>query len=222
MIRIILIIFFGAVLVSFSIFYFSPPKTMREDMDSLAIREENIIKRSGVGKEKFRFCSYPASYSNGGICWDESEGYSDTRSVKIVFNDDSVKYYRGIYLYLALNLKPYLEKSALEFWFKGGKNSSMDRKLHVYLKVGTSGEREIESILPIEMDEEWRKISLPITGFSLTENDAANSKNKDKISNWEIKEILFLVTPFNADGPVELFIDDLRVVSEDEVIYDLF
>ena len=142
--------------------------------------------------------------------------------MKIVFNDDSIKYYCGIYLYLTLNLKPYLEKSALEFLLKGGKNSSMGRKLHVYLKVGTSGEREIESSLPIEMDEEWRKISLPITEFSLTENDAANSKNKNKISNWEIKEILFSVTPFNADGPVELFIDDLRVVSEDEVIYDLF
>lgn len=216
--------FLFTVLIALLIFnlYNSQNTDIKEDIKILAIEENNIIKRCGEDKEKFIFCSYPEFNFDSRIIWNENIGHFDNRCIKISFRDTK-KYYLGIHLYLNLVFEPYLEKGMLEFWLKGKENYSLVKSVDLYLKEGPIIQRIAEASLPIKINKDWQKVSLPLNKFLLIRDDDNNDvKNKDKEFYWLIQEILFSVTPMVPNDSVELFIDDLRIRDNERVIYELF
>ncbi len=222
-IKFILITFFAAILISLCIFYFYNFQNFKQRITLLNIVENNILNRCGRGKEKFRFCAYPKpDFNSRVITWDENESYSGSKSLKLNFQGNNVKYYIGIHLCLTINLRPYLKKGVLEFWLKGAENHSFIKNLDVYLKERSITKRTVEISLPVEMRRGWQKISLPLGKFLMRKGNNDDLKFKDKGFTWEIQEVLFSINSFNSTEPVGLFVDDLRITNNGKSIYALF
>lgn len=220
-VKIFLINFLIAISLSFSLFHLYLSNSFKEKIDALSIKEQNTIRRCGVVNEKFRFCVYPEGNHNSQITWDKNENHSlNSNSLRVNFKDDNTKSYVGIHLYLTLNLNPYLDKGVLEFWLKGGKNYSLVKNLGIYLKEGPIIERIIGVSLSPMVNKNWQRLSVPLSKFSLVKGE--NKYADDKEFTWGIQEVLFSIGTISYKESVELFIDDLRVMHDGKVIYELF
>lgn len=208
---------FAAILLSFFIFNFSNLQIPRRNIEQLAFKEDDITNRCGVVKDNFRFCSYPNNVGDLQIAWEETERHSEKKSLRMVFKGSDTEHFLGIHLFLTLNLQPYSNNGVLDFWIKGRK-SSLITDLNIVLKSGPLIQSEVRINMPININGNWQNFSLPLSEFHLV---------KEKIFgveefNWEIQELLFSIKPFNSDEPVELFIDSLRIISNNKIIYELF
>lgn len=222
-IRIFLIILSGAAATAFLIFnsYDSLQTETRESIASLNAEENNILNRCGVVAEKFKLCSYPYSEYYPQIAVDETVGYASGKSLRLIFKDNDANHYLGLCFYLSLNLSPYQQNGRLEFWLRGRKDSLSVKNLYVYLKEGPAAQNMAGVSLPIKAMEKRQKLSIPLNKFFPIEKCVTNSPDKNKGFNWEIREILFAVDAVNSDESLELFIDNLRITSNDENIFEL-
>lgn len=216
-IKFIIIAFFVAILMSFFIFYIYNSINVKKEIGLLDIEENNILNRYGLPKGKSRFCAYPEISSCSQIIWSE-EKYSQNKSVKITFKNNDVNCFSGIHLHLTIIFSPYLEKGILEFWIRGGINSSLINNLGVYLKEGPIIQRMVKVSLPIAINKNWQRISITINSFQLVkEYDDIN-----KEFTWAIQEVLFSINPLNSNQSAEFFIAGLKILNDNQIIYELF
>ena len=217
MLKFALVTFLIATLTSFFIFsLYNNSLNIKEDLDALAIEESNNISRCGVHVEKFRLCSYPEPNLNLEIARDENESHSGGKAIRISFKGNSKKDYAGAHLYLTLGIGRYLSKGSLEFWIKGRKKLSVAKDLMVYLKEGPNLDNMVGVSLPVKINADWQRLSIPLREFSLVKEDEKATR-----FTWEIQEIFFSVRASDLEEQVELFIDDLKVINNGKIIYDL-
>lgn len=212
--------FLIAIAVSCFIFVlYDHSQAVKEKLDVLAIEESNNINRCGVRIEKFELRSYPESNPIVEIARDNKESHSGDNAIRINSGGNNKKHYAGMHLYLTLNSAPYLKDGVLEFWIKGGENSSIITDLNVYLKEGPNTDGLVMFSLPVKVDENWQRASIPLKKFSLVKEE--KKRAQDRRFSWAIQEILFSVSTFNSEGLAELFIDDLKIINDGKAIYDL-
>lgn len=80
--------------------------------------------------------------------------------------------------------------------------------------------RMVSRSLPAVLGEQWQRLSYSLSDFFPVKEERLNTEDEGFI--WGVQEILFSVNSPKSDGTIELFVDDLRIVSEGEVIYELF
>lgn len=211
---------FAAVLLSLFIFYLYNLQSRKEDTGILGLEENKILSFYGRSEEELSLCSYPEANSGSQIAWTENESYSGEKSLRLTFKHNRTRHYLGIHFPLTLNFKPWLEKGILEFQIKGGENFSSVTNLDVYIKESSIIHKMVRVSQPVMLNEQWQRLSLLLSEFSLVKEEEVNVKEEG--FSWEIQEILFSVNTSISDETTELFIDDLRIISDDKVIYDLF
>ncbi len=221
-IRVFLVIFSLAMLASFLIFNLYNSQNIKEDIALLNTEENNILNRCGITGGKFRFCSYPDNFHSEVIAWDKKEGYPAEGSLRLTFKDNSINHRLGIHLYLTLPFGPYLEEGILEFWVKGKEDYFLSKNLNVYLKEGPIIQRTVSVYLPIRINKDWQKASLPLNKFLLMKETGSDLKDIDKEFSWMIQDVLFSINLSHPEETIELFIGDLRVINNNKTIYELF
>lgn len=219
-IKLAAITFLAAVLISSFIFYFYDLKCHKLDAGQLVIEEDKIPSRDRSIKGQFRFCSYPDTPAGPQIGLGENADRAGRKSLRMVFKGGS-GHSLGIELYLTLNLRPFLEKGELTFKLKGGRGCSLIRELSLYLKDNQLINRTVRVSSAVKIGKHWQKISLPLSMFTLPGENKGCPENIDKDFTWEIKELLFSTNSFSYGEDAELFIKDLRVIRDDETVYDL-
>ena len=177
--------------------------------------------RCGVRTEKFELRTYPERDPCLEIVKDDKESYSGDNAIRISSRGNNKKHYAGMHLYLTLNSAPYLKDGILEFWIKGGEDSLTITGLNVYLKEGPNTDEIVMFSLPLKVSENWQKVSIPLEKFSLVKEKKQGQGVQDRKFSWAIQEILFSIDTLNLERLVELFIDDLKIINNDKVIYDL-
>ncbi len=221
MLRPVLVTFLIAMLSSFLIFsLYRNSQGIKEGFDALAIQESSNINRCGAHVKKFELRSYPETADSGlTIGIDENESYSGGKAVRLSSAGYTERHYAGIHLYLTLDLGRHLKKTALEFWIKGGERSSLIEGLSVYLREGPVSDKMVVFFQPLKIDKDWKRVSIPLEKFSLIAEEGRNLKDRE--FRWGVQEVLFSVAAVDSNGPVELFIDDLKMIKEGKVLYDL-
>jgi len=220
-VKFILVIFFIAIPASLLIELFYNLNNRKENIDSLSIQEKDIVSKCGKDSGKYIFCSYPELNFDSQITWDTHDTHFGSRPLALSFKGNDIKRYLGIHFSLTLNLRPYLEKGKLDFWVKGRKNYPFIKKLGIYLKEGQSMKRTAGITFPVEINENWKNVSLPLSQFFVIKDSDYDLRHKSKKFSWEIQEALFSVEPFSYNTQIEIYVGGLKILNENEILYDL-
>lgn len=218
----IIIYIFGNIIIFFISVIYSLNK---KDKLALPTKEESfIINKYAIESTKIRLSSYPASSD---INWDKEEKYTGEVSLKISIkesNTESKYYYSDINFIVPLDLWLYKDTGVLEFWTKGGNNYSYIESFEVYLKDKTDTQIGIPISQFIKLSDKWQYVLLSLSEFSKKEGlNWDGRKWKSGIFDWNtISRVTFSILPKRGHGYIEIFMDDLKIVAKNKIIYNLF
>ena len=218
--KLIIIIFFSSVLLSFILFYMMYKETKLEP----PIKEENLIlNRYAAEPTRIRLSFHPAgSY----ISWNKEERHNGEVSLKLSIEESNTKdrYYSQINILTPLDLSSHRTTGFLEFWIKGGKKYSEIESLEFILKDKSDTQIMISVFQLITLSNEWQYVGIPLSEFS---KKRASRWNGEKwvtdMFDWdEVDGIVFSTSPEKDGAYTEVFIDDFKIIDKKKTIYNLF
>ncbi len=180
--------------------------------NSLASGKIGALSRSNAIDEMFVFSLYPVGTDQSRASLVKDADASSGRILKFVFGGDNVTYSSGILFRLSLNIKPYFSQATVEFLIKGKKEYPLLNSLSVSMKEASGRQRRITVSVPIVIKQDWQKVSIPLGKFQLAAKDAD--------FDWEINEILFSPNQFLSSEPAELYIKEIRILSQNRICYE--
>ena len=121
-------------------------------------------------------------------------------------------------------MSSYNDTGNLGFWVKGGKNFPFIESLDICFK-DTSGTQLIVPLSEFaELGDRWQGASLPLSEFTNRESRFWNGKKwVPEDFDWEnVSGIVYVLMANQGLIPIEIFIDDLKIVNGNDTIYDVF
>ena len=214
----ILSIFGAAFIIAISIFYlYLLCENQRRSIGAVAQMEREITDHNGRSEQKYYFVSYPKDpdfLSNVVL----TEKLSEKKELKMRFSRKK-EYIYGVHYILTVAIWQRLfDQSYIEFFIKGARDYG-SVQLNIYLKVRYLSKESVFYTIPLQLNSERQKISIPLKDFF---NSYTGDINISKLNSIEIEEILWSLQSTSGGNAVEVMITDLTIGETDGHGLDLF
>jgi hypothetical protein len=169
-----------------------------------------------IEKEGTYHYSYPTDGTSQ-IRTTNIENHSGNYSMKVTLNPSG---YSGAAIgnYPPMDLAPYRETGALEFWVKGERGGE---KCEVLL-LDDSNEDGMKTesgvfIVPkyVTITRDWQKVSIPLKAFPDDGQYWDGAKNVKNRVDWNaIVEFKIAIRPYDKNQEFTVYIDDVRIATQ--------
>lgn len=169
-----------------------------------------------IEKEGTYHYSYPTDGTSE-IRTTNIEKHSGNYSMKVTLNPSG---YSGAAIgnYPPMDLTPYRETGALEFWIKGEKGGEKCEILLLDDSNNDNSKTEVGVVITpryVEISREWQKVSVPLKAFPSEGQYWDGDKNvKDDVDWSEIVEFKVASRPYDKNTEFTVYIDDVNVVTQ--------
>jgi len=206
----------AAIIAAFviSVFY---NKSLKISTVFLDTEEKNLTDMIGPS-ELYYFYADPKESPDTAISWEKDPAGLGQKLLKINFNGDSIRHYKGLNLSMSLSLARLRGTGSIEIWARANNRTNAVSELAVFLKDARGYQQQVVSSVPFKFDNKWQRLILPLKEFKIAASDKGNINS----FSWEIDRIAFSLAPFISDKPAVLWIRNLRIINDGKTISTLF
>lgn len=192
-------------------------KSVRNSTVFLGLEENNLNDMIGP-QRLYDFYVEPGESPDSAITWEQLTEGPGQKLLKINFEGDSARHYKGLSLSISLPLAVFYKKGAIEMWVKADNRINAPSELGIFLKDVRGYQQQVEFSVPLKPDNRWQKLTIHFKEFKAA---SFNKGNTGRFS-WEIDRIAFSLAPFVSRKPAVLWIRDFRIINDGKVISTVF